>query len=102
MIIIDAGLPMPELQYSIVVDGVERYRLDLAYPKHRICIEYDGVEFHTTPQHREADEARRAWLRDAGWTAIVLTRDDLRQGATTQWLDDVRSQLLERTPWPRG
>jgi hypothetical protein len=102
MIIIDAGLPPPELQYSVVVDGAERYRLDLAYPKHRICVEYDGVEFHTSPQDREADRVRREWLRAAGWTVVVLTQADLRAGASRQWLDDLRSQLLERTPWPKG
>jgi hypothetical protein len=102
MSIIDAGLPTPELQYSVIVDGVERYRLDLAYPRHRICIEYDGVEFHTHPQDRRSDAERRDWLKDQGWTVIVITKDDLRAGAATHWLDALRTRLLEPTPWPRG
>jgi very-short-patch-repair endonuclease len=102
MAIMDAGLPAPEVQYSVIVDGAERYRLDLAYPRHRICIEYDGVEFHTAPADRRADADRRDWLRQRGWTVIVLTRDDLRADAAGDWLDALRAQLFEPTPWPRG
>ena len=40
--LLDHGLPMPELQWWIVIDGVPTYRLDLAYPGARIAIEYDG------------------------------------------------------------
>jgi hypothetical protein len=102
MSIIDAGLPTPEIQYSVVVDGTERYRLDLAYPLHRICVEYDGVDFHTAADDRNADEKRREWLREQGWTVLVLTKDDLRKGAAAEWLAVLRARLFERTPWPRG
>jgi hypothetical protein len=102
MSIIDAGLPMPEIQYSVVVDGTERYRLDLAYPLHRICVEYDGVDFHTAADDRNADEKRREWLREQGWTVLVLTKDDLRKGAAAEWLAELHARLFERTPWPRG
>ncbi len=43
----DFGLPEPELQWWVNVDGVPTYRLDLAYPRARIAIEYDGREHHT-------------------------------------------------------
>jgi hypothetical protein len=32
----------------------------------------------------------------------VLTRDDLRADAEGGWLDALRAQLFEPTPWPRG
>ena len=54
--IIDAGLPCPELQVWIEIDGVRSIRLDLAYPRHRIVVEYDGEELHDqTPEQREHD-----------------------------------------------
>jgi hypothetical protein len=103
MSILDAGLPAPEIQYSIVVrGGVERYRLDLAYPKHRVCIEYDGEEFHTSPEDQRADEARRDWLRAQGWVVIVVTKNGLDVDSTADWLRQLRETLLWRTPWPRG
>ena len=61
--------------------AASRYRLDLAYPYHRICIEYDGREFHDGPLQQQADERRRAWLRQHGWTVIVVTVDDLKDRA---------------------
>ena len=36
------GLPDSEPQFSIEVNGVEKYRLDLAVPRWKIAIEYDG------------------------------------------------------------
>jgi hypothetical protein len=102
MLIIDAGLPVPHIQYSVVVDGKERYRLDLAYPHHRICIEYDGVEFHTTPHDRRADNERREWLAQRGWTVIVLTKEDLAAHSNSEWLAELREHLFAATPWPRG
>ena len=102
MSILDAGLPDPEIQYSIVVNGVERYRLDLAYPKHRVCVEYDGEQFHSSPHDRRADEERRDWLRAHGWTVMVVTRHELDTGSTAHWIADLRAILFQPTPWPRG
>jgi hypothetical protein len=102
MCLVDAGLPTPVLQHSIRVGGFELYRLDLAYPAHRICIEYDGVDFHETEDQRAADAERREWLRENGWTVIVVTKDDLDKAAVARWTSDVRTVLTRRTPWPRG
>ena len=38
----DHGLPPPEPQWWVVVDGVPTYRLDFAYPHARVVVEYDG------------------------------------------------------------
>lgn len=102
MCLVDAGLPPPVLQHSIRVDGYEIYRLDLAYPHHRLCIEYDGAEFHETDEQRAADAERREWLRANGWTVIVLTRNDLDSESVDRWTSQVRTVLGRRTPWPRG
>jgi len=102
MHLIDAGLPPPHLQYSVIVNGRELYRLDLAYPLHRICIEYDGVEFHTLDRDREADRERRDWLRARGWKVLVITKDDLEPAAVERWTAEVRALLTRPTRWPRG
>lgn len=90
----DAGLPPPEPQFWVVVDGEEKYRLDLAYPKHRIAIEYDGWEAHEqTPEQRERDRIRRQWLRDHGWTVIVVRRGDFTGNALDRWTEEIRAAL---------
>lgn len=90
----DAGLPLPEPQVWIEIDGVPTFRLDLAYRHRRVCIEYDGVDFHErTPAQREHDRRRRAWLRDNGWTVIVIRVGDFTGVSLDRWLGELRSAL---------
>ena len=66
MLIIDAGLPRPQVQW-VVQD--ERARtaiwLDLAWPEHKIGIEYEG-EVHASPEVVLRDAATRGWSTAAG------------------------------------
>ncbi len=91
--IIDAGLPAPEPQYSIRVGGIELYRLDLAYPHAKVCIEYDGREFHEGDLAKKHDEERREWLRAHGWTVIVVDKDSFSALAIDEWIGDLRRAL---------
>lgn len=92
--ILDAGLPRPEPQHWIVVEGIPTYRLDLAYPGLRVCVEYDGVDAHETdPAQREHDGRRRCWLRDHGWTVIVVRNGDFTGVALDRWLGELRAAL---------
>ncbi|HWJ83116.1 MAG TPA: type IV toxin-antitoxin system AbiEi family antitoxin domain-containing protein [Nocardioides sp.] len=92
--IIDAGLPAPDLQVWIEVDGVRIYRLDLAYPRHRVAVEYDGWEAHErTEEQRRHDQGRRAWLRRHGWTVIVVRNGDFTGAALASWIDKLRAAL---------
>ena len=92
--IVDAGLPVPELQWWVYVHGRPVYRLDLAYPKHRVLVEFDGEEFHDSPEARLADERRRAWLRDHGWTIVVLTKRDFSTDRVGEWTQNLRELLF--------
>jgi hypothetical protein len=95
--IIDHGLPTPELQWWVRDEfGRLRYRVDLAYPKHRIAVEFDGREFHSKPEQRALDRQRRKWLRDRGWTVIVVTKDDLGLEAVDGWIGEIREALRQR------
>jgi hypothetical protein len=92
--ILDAGLPAPVLQYWIEVDGVPTYRLDHAYPRHRVAVEYDGEEFHDrTVEQRRHDRERRAWLEEHGWTVIVVRKGDFSGAGSDRWLRDLRRAL---------
>lgn len=74
----DAGLPPPAVQYEVrTAYGALVARLDLAYPDLLLAVEYDGRDFHTTPQAQAHDRARRARLRRLGWTVVVLTSEDV-------------------------
>lgn len=90
---LEAGLPEPELQCWVDVDGVPTYRLDIAYPKHKVAIEYDGAEFHDRPADRDRDQMRRTWLREHGWTVIVVNRHRLGEQAVRRWTDEAARAL---------
>ncbi len=92
----DRGLPAPEPQWWIVVDGVPAYRLDLAYPFARVAVEYDGKEFHSSPEDRKADEERREFLRRRGWYFIILTQDSFSEVACQEWTRELRDVLRSR------
>ena len=89
----DAGLPKPEPQYWVQHRGRKLYRLDLAYPKSKVCVEYDGEEFHSDEVARQRDRARRKWLRDHGWTVIVVDKDSFTGEALFAWLQELREAL---------
>jgi hypothetical protein len=97
LVILDAGLPSPEVQWWVVEDGVELWRLDLAYPDQKVAVEYDGEEFHLrTEEQRAHDVQRRRWLADRGWVLIVVTKADLRAPEPV-WLQRLRDALAPQT-----
>jgi hypothetical protein len=92
----DEGLPMPEPQVWVDVDGVPTYRLDFAYVRRRIAVEYDGEEFHDrTDAQRRHDAARRGWLRENGWTVIVVRAGDFTGDALDRWIRALREALAK-------
>jgi hypothetical protein len=95
--IVDAGLPLPEPQFWIEHRGRPLFRLDLAYPRLKICVEYDGAAFHTSDEQREHDRRRRRWLRDNGWIVIVVTRESFAGDALFVWLRELRAAIEARS-----
>lgn len=91
--ILDAGLPAPEQQHWVAIDGIPTYRLDHAYPTRRVAVEYDGAWHDCTAEQRAADERRRAWLRDQGWTVIVVKKGDFTGARLDAWLAALRDAL---------
>ncbi|HUV10116.1 MAG TPA: hypothetical protein VMX12_04000 [Acidimicrobiia bacterium] len=74
------GLPEPELQYEIW-DG-RRFvaRVDAAYPRWRIAIEYESYQEHTGKLALVRDNARRNDIVALGWHPVGATARDLADG----------------------
>jgi very-short-patch-repair endonuclease len=70
--IVKSGLPKPERQCWVVVDGTRR-RLDLAYPDVKIAIDFDGWDSHRMRRHFDDDRARSIELQLAGWLVLPFT-----------------------------
>ena len=59
--LIEHGFPLPEVNWVIrTPDGREIVRLDLAWPRLRICVEYDGWETHAGREASDDRPRRRA------------------------------------------
>jgi hypothetical protein len=78
LIILDADLPTPALQYEVLDGNGELRRLDLAWPEHRVAVEYDGVPWHSGADALRRDRVRHVALQDIGWVAIPAMFDDVR------------------------
>jgi hypothetical protein len=68
------GLPAPVVQFEVYAGGDFVARLDLAFPEHKVGVEYDGA-WHW--ERRRDDDRRRDRLRALGWTIIVVSADDV-------------------------
>ena len=89
-----AGLPRPQLQIEVVVDGVVKFRLDMGLEEWLFAAEYDGAAFHSSPEQRRHDDERRGWMRSQRqWHIEVFLGEhvhgheqdaDLRLGAAFQ------------------
>ena len=75
--IVRAGLPVPTPQFQVFVDGEFLARVDLAWPKIKLALEYDG-QWHSDPGQLGRDRSRLRALNQAGWYVYHVTREDLR------------------------
>jgi hypothetical protein len=83
-----AALPAPVPQFEVVHQGRWLARVDLAWPAHRVVVEYEG-EHHFEGMQIVKDDARLARLDAAGWRVIRLSAADLRV------MDDVVRRIAE-------
>jgi hypothetical protein len=72
-----AGLPEPVVQYDVLSPrGHFVARLDLAYPKKRVGLEYDG-DHHRERDTFRFDAVRLNRLRLLDWSVLRFTADDV-------------------------
>ncbi|MDT0533142.1 DUF559 domain-containing protein [Micromonospora sp. DSM 115977] len=101
LVLHDAGLPPLTAQHDVYGTHPHRGRVflgrvDLAYPRWRIAIEYEG-DHHRERTHFQRDVARLNALRAAGWLVLRFTADDaLRHPARIVRL--VTDAIQERRP----
>lgn len=65
-------IPQPILQFKIRI-GNSNFRLDMAYPSRKICIEIDGYAFHSKLHQFNKDRTRQNLLTLNGWHTIRIT-----------------------------
>lgn len=76
------GLPMPVMQHRIIdTEQGATYIVDLAYPEHKVAVEYDGDHHRRFRKQYVRDQQKRRRLRQMGWTVIETLADDLRTKA---------------------
>jgi hypothetical protein len=79
LVMIDHGLPLPELQYTIRGANGERWRVGVAWPDARVAAEYESVEWHAGRTEMLRDKTRFAGVQEVGWTVIPIIVDDIRR-----------------------
>jgi hypothetical protein len=78
LMMLDGGLPVPELQYEMIDGTGKLRRLDFAWPDYRVAVEYDGDAWHNNPDALRNDRRRAAALMDVGWIVIAIVAEDVR------------------------
>ncbi len=79
LVIIDHGLPLPELQYPIRGRDGELWRVDFAWPERRLAAEYESVDWHAGRNEMLRDKTRWGKIQELGWTIIPIVGSDVRQ-----------------------
>jgi hypothetical protein len=79
LVMLDGGLPEPALQYEIVDRDGRVWRVDFAWPECRLAVEYDGFDWHSSPDALKRDRQKRAALEEIGWRVLSIVSDDVRR-----------------------
>lgn len=88
-----AGVTEPVRQHAVTVDG-NHFRLDLAYPRHRVFLEGDGFGVHGGRTPFEEDRWRQDLLVVHGWWPLRFTWRQAR-GEPDWCADIVRRKLAQ-------
>lgn len=100
LLIHDHGRPPPLLNHEVMdpATGIV-YHVDLACPRERIAIEYDGTEHLTDADRVKRDHRKSAVLHAEGWTVIRVYAEDLHEPTDFFLrLDHARATVPSRDP----
>jgi hypothetical protein len=79
----DSGVPLPIPQYCLrAPDGTVIARLDGAYLRQKVALEFDGAEPHGLPEAVFRDRLRQNRLPELGWTVLRFTWWDVMRDPT--------------------
>jgi len=74
---IEVHLPTPHPQLEVWRDEQLIAILDIANGELRYAAEYDGAEWHSSPEQREHDRRRRDAVRDENWVVDAFVAENL-------------------------
>ncbi len=94
LVLVRAGIPEPQLNRKIR-DAFGRYlgKGDLVWPERKVVLEYEGGQHGLDIGQFRYDVERYERFRDAGWTVIRVTADDLRPERRSALVARVRARL---------
>jgi len=93
LVMLDHGLPRPELQYRIYGRYGDCWRVDYAWPEERVAAEYESVAWHAGRAEMERDKKRFAGIQESGWTVVPIVAEDVRRNPA-RMCDRIRGHLL--------
>lgn len=93
IMLIEAGLPAPQLEYPVPAANA---RIDLAYPAQMVGIELDSIAWHLNRESFTSDRRRRNRLENLGWRILNFTWEDYQRSGHI--VDVVRSALTLTAP----
>ncbi|AFM19505.1 hypothetical protein Mycch_4810 [Mycolicibacterium chubuense NBB4] len=93
LVMLDHGLPRPELQYTIGGASTS-WRVDFAWPDQLVVAEYESIEWHAGRLAMLRDKVRFAAIQQLGWTVIPIVVSDVR--VTPERLTDRIREHLAR------
>ncbi|MDP9998191.1 MULTISPECIES: endonuclease domain-containing protein [Pseudarthrobacter] len=89
-----AGLPEPELNVPMELGAGVVRQPDLAYPEHRVAVEYEG-EGHSEAAQIVRDIAREEDFARAGWLPVRISKRHMKNEAQAA-VAKIRTALLSR------
>jgi hypothetical protein len=92
---VDSGLPEPEVQLPLRPDSPSTPTADLGYRHRRLAIQYDGGH-HLLKDQILSDRRRDKAFETAGWTVLILAKNDLADGFQQAV---VKIKRMLRTAW---
>lgn len=97
VIVVLARLAGLEVNYPVTTSGGYNYRGDLAFPKHKVFIEYQS-ELHRSPEAFQRDMTRISRLEADGWYVMQVNIRDLDDPA--ELVQRIRKVLALRSRTP--
>ncbi|WUR61940.1 hypothetical protein OHS32_11330 [Micromonospora chokoriensis] len=93
--IVLAGVPVPVTQFVVERDGRFVARLDLAWPRLKVAVEYDGL-WHDDPEQFHRDRRRLNRLLGEDWLVLHVTAKRFREDFDG-FLAELRRALKSRS-----
>jgi hypothetical protein len=76
LLLVDGGLPIPQTQIPVVVNGLPTAFLDMGWRKVKLAVEYDGDQHRSDRRQYVKDMRRLPMLARLGWEVIRVIAED--------------------------